>query len=386
MMLILGIAFCLLHSCEEPYTPDIKSNDENLLVVEGMITNLQGPYTVLLSKSSSPSKPFYSPATGYSVSIQDDAGYLEILSETNPGTYLTSVEGIQGIAGRQYRILITTPDGKTYQSDFEVLNDPVNIDSVYAEIEYSPIEESPFQLPGFRFFVDARGAQKDSTCFMWKLEETYQYESDFKIYFSYYDRILHPVINKDTLKRCWRTEKITGFYLTNTFSLSSPKVERYPFHLVITDNRKLSIRYSLLTWQYIISNHAYAYLHQLREQNTESDELFTKQPYQLRGNIYNPIDNKETVLGYFLTAAATNKRIFINRPGYPIEMYYPKCELNINDYENYGWMFLGPAPPASNPLFVTEDASGSRALTNQACVNCLIKGGTTEKPEFWINN
>ncbi|MBE0638973.1 MAG: DUF4249 domain-containing protein [Bacteroidales bacterium] len=383
--LIAILEICLLISCEERFTPEIEGKDEKLLVVEGMITNLPGPYTVTLSVSSSPSEPFYTPISGYSVSIQDDAGNSETLSETDPGTYLTSLNGIQGISGRKYRLVLTSPEGKNYQTDYEMLNEPIKIDSVYAEIEYTQIDESPYQLPGYRFFVDAKEAQNDSTCFLWRLEETYQYESDFKIYFSYFDRIVHPVINKDTLKRCWLTEKIKGFYLTNTFSLSSPEVERFPFHLVPTDNRKLSIRYSLLTWQYVISKEAYIFWHKVIEQNTESDDLFTKQPYQIRGNIYNPTDNGETVLGYFLTAAVSQKRIFVNRPGYPIEMYYPKCELNINDYENYGWMFLGPAPPASNPLFVTEDANGERALTHQACVNCLLKGGTTEKPEFWID-
>ena len=385
LLLLCAMLTPIMFSCEERFTPIIDAKYDNLLVVEGRISNLPGPYIIKLSSSGSVDNKEYVPLSGYQVIILDNVGNREILTQPKPGTYTTSPDGIQGIIGRKYKIEITATNGNQYTSDFEELLNPVGIDSVYAEVEFTPIDEFPYNLPGYQFYLDATKAQNDSTYFMWYLEESYQYESDFKIYFSYYDKILHPVSNKDTLKKCWQTEKITGFYLMSTASLSSPEIIHFPLHYVATDNRRLSVRYSVLTEQYIISQKAFNYWKSTTEQNTENGELYTKQLYQIRGNIYNPNDSGESVFGYFLTAGVSHKRVFFNRPVSPVEMYYSKCVLIDNDYEMYGWMFLGPAPPANNPLYVTENAAGARALPGQACLDCRLKGGTLEKPDFWID-
>jgi len=366
--------------------PEIDSKYDEVLVVDGMITSDPGPYTIHLSSSATLDQPLFSEVSGFNVRIVDNLGNAESCPETEPGIYQSSANGMQGIAGRSYKLVLQSPNGKTYESDFEKLINPVEIAAVYPEVEYTQIDNYPYDLPGYQFYLDAGEAPDDSTYFMWYMEETFQYESDFKIYFSYYDRILHPVQNKDTLKTCWKTDKVNGFYLMSTAELTAPRITRFPLNYVPTDDRRLSIRYSLLTEQFVITEKAYKYWKSTIEQNTENGELFTKQLYQVRGNIYNPDDVGESVFGYFFAAGITRSRIYVNRPEYPVEMYYPYCVLIPNDYEMYGWMFLGPAPTADNPLYVTENAAGTRALPGQACLDCLLNGGTVEKPDFWINN
>jgi len=324
--------------------------------------------------------------TGYQVIIVDDLGNSAICSEIEAGIYQSSSGAMKGIPGRSYKLTLQSPKGKYYESDFEKLINPVEIEAVYPELEYTQINDYPYNLPGYQFYLDAALAPDDSTYFMWYLKETFQYESDFKIYFSYYDKILHPVQNKDTLKTCWRSDEVNGFFLMSTAALTIPKVTHYPLNYVPTNNRHLSVRYSLLTEQFVMTAKAYKYWKNTIEQNTESGELYTRQLFQVRGNIHNPNDASESVFGYFMAAGISRSRIFVNQPEYPVEMYYDKCVLIPNDYEMYGWMFLGPPPPADNPLFVTENAAGTRALPGQACLNCLLKGGTTNKPDFWIDN
>lgn len=375
----------LLTTCEERFVPEIDPRYEQVLVVDGMITTDPGPYAVTLSFSSTLSDPNMKPASGFDVKIADDTGNQESLFETDPGVYVTAGNDFTGVAGRQYRLEINSPDGKTYHSSYEKMPEPVAIDSVYFEVEYTQINSYPYDLPGYRFYIDAEAATNDSSYFMWQLEETYRYESDYKIFFSYYDRILHQVKDHDTLKTCWKTENVTGFYLMSTAALQVPELTHFPLHYVPTDNRKLSVRYSLFTKQFSLTESAYKYWKSTTEQNTESGDIYTRQLYQIRGNITNVADNTESVFGYFYAAGIDNKRIFVNRPQTPVKMYYSQCALNATDYELYGWMFLGPAPPASNPLYVTEDANGQRALPGQECLDCLLRGGTTEKPEFWID-
>jgi hypothetical protein len=196
--------------------------------------------------------------------------------------------------------------------------------------------------------------------------------------------VLHVNENSDSLKTCWHTEKVYSFFIENTMALSEPRLTNYPLSFVDTKTRRLSIRYSLLVDQYTISAGAYQYWNAVKEQNTETGGLYTRQPYQLRGNVYNTSDNNEQVLGYFMVAGVSQKRIFVNRPEATVRMYYPICELWESDYRDYQEMFLGSTPDEW-PLFVTEDARGIRALPNQKCIDCTQKGGVLEKPDFWVD-
>jgi len=75
----------------------------------------------------------------------------------------------------------------------------------------------------------------------------------------------------------------------------------------------------------------------------------------------------------------------ITRSFYFSLMLYPVCQLTSNDYEDYGYMFLG-ASPAEWPLYITTGPGGARALPNQKCIDCRQRGGTIEQPEFWEEN
>jgi hypothetical protein len=382
-IVLISIAIAILIiSCEDPYQPELDSKYQQVLVVDGMISNAEPPYTIKLSLSTNVQEPGYVALSGYEVSILDNHGNEEVLSETDAGSYVSSTSGMQGIVGRKYNLLLQSPDGKTYSSDFEMLKEPLGIESVYAEVEYEQSQTFPYEVPGYQFYIDTYTATSDSTYLLWSMTETYQYESDYLMFYSYSsDGILRTVTNSDSLKTCWTTAKAYPYFIENTLALSEPQFTHYPIQFVDTKTRKLSIRYSLLVNQFSISEKAYQYWNGVKIQNTETGNLYATQPYQLRGNVFNINDDNELVLGYFMVAGVEQKRIFVNRPNATVPMYYPVCELNQVDYELYGFMFLGPPPEW--PLFVTEDALGNRALPEQSCIDCTLSGGVLEMPEFW---
>jgi hypothetical protein len=360
--------------------PELNGNYQNVLVVDGRITNGAPPYTVKLSLSSNVEGPQYITLSGYEVKIMDDLGNTEILLETEDGTYVTSQDGMQGTIGRKYKIVLKSPEGKTYESGFEEIKTPVGIASVYVELEYEQSEEAPFNIPGYQFYIDTEIGQSDSTWILWSLDETYQYESDYLVYF-YYDGILHEFPNRDSLKTCWKTEKVFPFFVESTVNLTEPRFTEYPLHFVGTETRKLSVRYSVMVNQYTINKKAFEYWNGVKEQNAGSGELYYAQPYQLRGNIHNTNNPDELILGYFMVASVARKRIYENRPDPSVNMYYPVCQLSDSDYEDYGWMFVGGPPP--NHLYITKGAMGTNALPNQACIDCREEGGKLEKPDWW---
>lgn len=373
----------LLLSCEESFNPQLEPKYDNLLVVEGEITNTPGPYRIILSYSGSLDTKQILPATSALVEIIDDMGNQELLSETIPGTYLTHPEGIHGQEGRQYKINITLPNGKKYTSDFQLLKTPPVISLVYPQVEYQIDETLPYDPAGYRFYVNTEIPEGDTVYYMWKLTSTYKYAADLVIRWIY-DGQLRPFTNFDSLRYCWTTYRISAFYLFQNEHLEITELNDFPLHFVGTDVRDLSIRYSLLTEQYSISKNAYEFWSKVKEQNESMGELYSKQPFQIRGNVFNPENADEPVLGFFMVAGKSENRIFVNRPEAPVIMRYGECVLVEQDYMNFGSIFR--SNPSEWPEFATIDINGSNAYPPQSCLDCRENGGVIEKPDFWIDN
>ena len=370
-----------LFSCKEAYWPELDKY-ENVLVVDGLITNEPGPYTIRLSFSSPIDSAQFIPYTNCQLIILDNSGNSETLTEWDPGIYMTSEMGIQGTIGRKYKLEIHTPDSKTYESSYKELKAPVGINSVYAEIEYHRDEHYDYELVGYQFYLDTELAEQDSNFYLWRADATYQYQSDFTIRW-YYDGQLKWFHGPDSLYNCWSTYRVGKIFTQSTQSMSTPKIDRYALHYVNTQSRQLSVRYSLLTKQYTIDKEAYEFWSGVGEQNADQESLYTLQPYQISSNVKNIENENDPVLGYFLVAGAAEKRIFVDRPLYPIPLRYSVCEVGEGDFHAYGQLAM--ADPVFYPIYAIETNGGRRAVPNQSCVDCRLKGGTITKPDFWID-
>ena len=381
MLLIALIS--LLVACEDPYIPELNGKYDQVLVVDGMITNNPPPYTIRLSLSSPVEASYFNPVHNFEVWVEDELGNKEVFTEADSGNYISSSDGMQGEVGMKYKLMLHSPAGKSYESEFEKLRAAVGIDSLYTELQYRPSDYYPYSIPGYQFYIDTHRAEDDSTYLLWQLDETYKFHSDYKIYSSY-DGILHDIPNHDTLFTCWYLGSVYPFYTENTIDLNEPKFTKFPLNFVDTQTRQLSVRYSLYVSQYTIDSKAFHFWNAMLTQNAGSGELFSTQPFQLRGNISNPENPDEVILGYFMVAGVSQKRIYVNRPHPPIDMLYPICELTSSDYEAYGWMFLG-GPLATWPLYITHGPGGGNALPEQSCIDCTKKGGNLQKPDFWVD-
>ncbi|MES2397718.1 MAG: DUF4249 domain-containing protein [Bacteroidota bacterium] len=122
----ISLAMAVLPSCQKVIELDLNSTDP-VIVIEANVSNLPGPYSVELHKTVNFSDAnIFPPCTGAAVTINDNAGNSELLTETTPGTYTTA--SLQGIVGRIYTISVTA-DGKNYQG-VSNLPAPVTIDTL----------------------------------------------------------------------------------------------------------------------------------------------------------------------------------------------------------------------------------------------------------------
>jgi hypothetical protein len=296
-----------------------------------------------------------------------------------PGTYSTD-SAVAGIVGRSYHLEVISAGGKIYQSEPQILLPPVGIDTVYHEIVTRQEAGLDYDLYGYEFYVDTKPASEEDHYFKWDLEATYHYQSSYTIRW-YFDGILHWFHGPDSLYNCWKSYKVGSIFVAGTHTLSEPVIKKFPFHFVSTENRELSVRYSLFVKQQSISRNSFEYWEEVGKQNGGDPALYTTQPHFIRGNVSNVSDPGELVVGYFMVSSVDNRRIFVDRPPHWVPMRYTECTLTEADFERYGQM--GMMDPVLYPLYAIETPGGRRALPHQDCVDCRRKGGTISKPGFW---
>lgn len=385
---LIAIMFLLviINGCVEKYWPDTAFKYDKMIVVDGMISNERGPYTVHLSVSSAISDPQLLPLSNYFVFITDDVGNAETLSEEGSGIYKTSVDGIHGEIGRSYKLIIISPDRNArYESAFELLTDPVEIDSVYVELEFHTDSDYDHNLTGFQFYIDTKLAEEDTNYLLWRMDYTYQYEANYLaryIYDNYQMETMHP---SDSLQTCWKTGAKEEFVTARTEIFSEPRLEKIPLCYVTTETKELSIRYSLLAKQHTISYDAYSFWKQIEEMNEQSYWLYTKQPYPIKGNMECVTDTEEVILGYFMASGVHEKRVYVNRP-LGVDWYYrTECGFYTGEYLTYKLYLLHD----SWPVYLTKYYNGFTYITalpeQQYCVDCRQSGGELTPPAFWID-
>lgn len=363
-------------ACEEPFLPELEAFDA-VLVVEGAITDAPGPYSVRLSSSSGIYASDQSAVEEATVQIIAEDGDGETLTETEPGHYTTAPTGIQGTTGMRYKLSIQLQDGSTYETDYQPIPASIAIDTVGAELEYQYLSLEEPEVPGYQFHVTTEAAENRENYFLWSLEATYKYQSDFTLDYIYAGQGVQAYPNPTEFMTCWRTEPINEVFTFNTALLAQPVVEQLPLHFVRADQRELSIRYSLLVEQLTISEEAYRFWNKLQRQIENQESLYNSQPFQIRGNVYNTANADEAVLGFFLVAGQDEQRVYVDHPS-ELDLSFSYCAL---DYMSYG--LLGLFNPGVWPIYIYEDDAGDRAIANDECFDCRELGGTIIQPAFW---
>ncbi|MFH1001413.1 MAG: DUF4249 domain-containing protein [Bacteroidota bacterium] len=400
------IALLFATSCVEEYWPEIDASGDELLVVDGKITNYAGPYTVKLSKSFALDQPtalIDQAVTQAQVLIMDNLGNQEVLTETSKGVYQTKSNGIRGIIGRSYKVKITLNTGKIYESEFEELVNTVDVESTTFEEVIKPAASSlEKDLEGYQFYVSSATSASNQKYYYWEVEETYEYHADYKIIFLYdgkryptsdYNPLgLAQTRNQDTLYYCWTTRMVGQRFSYSTEYLSTPQVKKFPLHFIPYSDTRLRHKYSIMVQQYAISEKAYTFIKTLEKQNENQGELFTTQPFQIRGNLTNIDDPTEPVLGYFLVASGKNgNRILTKAPDrirYNIPLAF--ADTSMGSIQNT----IRLASPSQLPIYFTfvyfenpDDSMGEAlevlAYVRQDCLDCTRKGGKTVKPYYW---
>ncbi|MFO7933700.1 MAG: DUF4249 domain-containing protein [Bacteroidales bacterium] len=360
-----------LSGCREPYDPDISKYD-NILVVDGLITDREGPHIVRLSRSFAFDENYPAPEEGAVVKIIDEDLNEYLLSEDEPGLYLSS-SSLKGQAGISYQLSLTTADRKRYESEWVKLRNVPEIEDLSWEFREKAVTDPSESLYGVQIMVSTRDPRNETRYYRWEWTETWEF--------------ITPIVSSiyPGEQRCWKNTGSSTINIGTTEHLTKDVLQDHPLCFISTETNKLKIRYSILVSQYSLSRSEYAYWKNLREITQNTGSLFDPTPAAVEGNIHSQDDPSLPAVGIFQASAVSRKRIFIDRSDLPGFLNIPSgfegCDFfttadsaEIAYYFDHGYAYVDEYVDGNTLYFIFSNSP--------VCFRCTL-AGTNVKPDFW---
>lgn len=322
-LILFCCALFLLSSCETEIEDFKTENVSSAIVVYGEISNVDGPYNVRLNYVSAYS-PYDitqfsgQPITDANVRIVDGSGKETAFYEKSKGYYLSPV-GFKGVVGQKYKLRIKLLDGKTIESNFQIINSAPEL----AEFSYS--FQDATKVEDMRFPLKA--SIKDP-----KATEDYYFvkRQDFRQFLLTCPTPPPPPAPTPPCNcLCWQAPQNTQPYLLDDFLLSGKNLSLDVGQLPYEDFTNWVVQLDA----YSVSKETYTYWKRLEDQRKLNGGIFDKVPAQVVGNLKCITDPSQEVLGYFMVGGLTQKRLTVDRFNGIPEAAYQKLGFYV-DFNN----------------------------------------------------
>jgi hypothetical protein len=374
-----------LMCCKKPYNPPPTSTSKSYLVVEGVI-NLSTDSTVIkISRTVKLNDSVaIKPVLGATVYVEGESGrYNPSLDDIrNNGHYWTYAINLP--TNERYRLVITTPEGEQYVSDYVSVKPTPPIDSIGYNVKDGNVN----------LYVNAHDPTNNTRYYLWDYEETWQFHAKYPSYF-----YLNPATNSITARppltqvyTCFSNDASSHVLVSSTEALSSDVVYQAPLTQIPLTSEKVEAKYSILVRQYAVSKEAYQFYQTMLKNTEQLGSIFDAQPSQITGNIHNIKDKSEPVIGYISVTNVQTKRIFVPhadlpgnvQPKYPYDCTQDSAlysnKQHFNDVQN-----ILVNPPVS--YIPTEGIYSNGVLigfmySSPVCADCTLRG-TVTAPLWW---
>ena len=366
---------CLLLSapgCKQSYTAPAQKTNINLLVVDGMLNSKAGSAsTIRLSRTQKigDSTGAYTPELQAQLTILGSAGDAYPFQEQGNGVYMTATLSIN--PAEKYQLQIMTHNGSKYLSDpVPVLSSPP-IDS----LNWGPKDSTDKVTVS----VNTHDPANNSHYYYWTFAETWEYHAVENAELGLQNGLIVYTDSTNQTYACWTTHNSTGILLGNTTNLGEDRISQAPLITISEDDQRLSVRYSILVSQSLLTQPAYQYWLILQKNTQNLGTLFDPQPSQLSGNYHCLTDPNEPVIGYLSAGTIQQQRLFI--PGMqPRDTVTPDCSNVVIGTNQNNWQIYNYPDASYGPYYFT---GMSTVLSKKTCLDCRLHGGTNQKPTFW---
>jgi hypothetical protein len=371
---IFLLLMATVSNCVVEFFPTVDEG-KDFLVVEGLITDQNRPYSVRITRASRLGpKNTISPVKDCVVSVTDDLGNISLFKEWKNGYYFSDSLTFRGEAGRKY-ILQITDAGHIFESDLMEMKSVPTVDSLYAVLEYNNTYSLGKTVPGYQVYLNTSDPSDECKFYRWSFEETWEFRIPY---------VYPTIINRI----CWKYGFSDKLYLKNVSALKENRITAYPLNFITTETDRLKARYSILVNQYSLNEDEYIYWEKLQKTTQNVGGLYDVVPMSIKGNMHCIDSPDEMVLGYFSVSSVASERIFIKNTLIDFPNFYGKCPVDtvhtdepISGLNSQVWIiaFLNdvpnddPPPPLANYYVLTN---------RKECIDCTLNGSKI-MPPYW---
>jgi hypothetical protein len=318
------------------------------IVVDGHISNQPGPYRIELAKAIEIDAKLSvrNLISAKKITIADNLGFTEELTQSEPGIYWTKVGGIQGEVGKAYKLRIELLDGRIYESKFDTLRQAGNLDKVYFDFKSEVVNDATHY--GFDIFFDSNLGEKNDFHFLWKFIGTYQVQSNPELFTQSCGESICPkprpcsgyiVSESGSIEQvapcecctCWVSLVNDLPVISDNQFVKAGKFEGIKIGYVPLDSWIFLKKVHVEVQQQSLSKAAFAFWKAVLSQKAAGSSLFQPITGKIPGNfvqIAGPIGNIE---GIFYATGINSKTTYINRIDVPDQRLLTDPDLPFKD-------------------------------------------------------
>jgi len=369
---LIGSLILAAPGCKQTYTAPAQKTNINLLVVDGMLNSRAGnTSTFRLSRTQKigDSAGAFTPELQAKLTILGNAGDTYPIPEQGNGVYMTAQLSLN--PAEKFQLQIQTHNGSKYLSDLvPVLTSPP-IDS----LSWGPKDS----VSDVTVSINTLDPANNSHYYFWTFTETWEYHSVQDAELVLQNGLLVYADSTNQTYTCWKSNNSTNILLGNSTNLGEDRISQAPLTIIPQNDQRLSVRYSILASQSVLTRTAYEYWQILQKNTQNLGSLFDPQPSQLSGNYHCLTDPNEAVIGYLSAGTIQQQRLFI--PGTQvINIPDPSCNSVTIATNQSNWQLYDYADTTVAPYHFSGN---STILSSKRCVDCRLQGGTNQKPSFW---
>lgn len=362
------VLLLVLGSCISEYIPTSISEHNELMVVDGTITD--SVTLIRLSRSYAIDQNFANniPITDARIRIEVDGGANRTLvTQPDRGLYAIATGTLHPDSA--YRVYIQW-NNEEYVSEY------------LTPLQTPAIESITFDKTGqgkpLEIFVNSTRNDSGSQFYRWTYHD--QWEFDAELYaMGIWDPTGDSVKIYDEREgiynltfHCWQQSRSTSLILENTLQLSENHVRNKRILEIPASNKRISKLYHIEVTQYSIRKESFEYFNNLQKNIDEMGSLFAPIPSEMNGNIRN-IGNDGWAIGYVDVSVPRRKKLFITTQEAGYEPTGRSCD--VLDYSKAGY-----------GIYQLDNAGGVTSWAPVECIDCTRNGGTKNKPDFWPND
>jgi hypothetical protein len=330
LLLIVGASSCITPL--DMSVPPV----EYQLVVDGLITNDPGPYTVRLYRVRPLKRDIdrFVVERDATVRIFDSDGTTEELVEVEEGVYQTAKNGIRGKVGHSYHIEIQTLRGGDFYTEPDEIRPVGTVDSIWWEYAAGSLEDG-IKQQGFKIYGNASGIDEHIDLLRFRRVGTYMvrtYPERHKRTVGGGGKAADPLpcsgyelndgvprkVRECTCCYCWVTEQDELPVLFNENYNGLDYFNNLYMGYVPITPFSFSFRYHIEIQQLSITGFTHRFWSMVRSQTAGTTDLFQPAIGSLVGNVKSR-DGSKNPVGIFWAAGISRKSMFIEREDVPEE-------------------------------------------------------------------